>query len=105
MTEPNKTSLPQKLKLWEGSSASVEQGRHWSSAFIWITSALFGIGGGQQDSGVAEMRRPPAAVLAQIGCCIACHPLLRKLLRPTSRKADDIGHRVRHGQARGHHVV
>lgn len=42
MTEPNKTNLPRKLKLWEGSSASVEQGRHWSSAFIWITSALFG---------------------------------------------------------------
>ncbi len=33
--------LPDGLKLWEGSSAFVEQGRHWSSALIWLTSGLF----------------------------------------------------------------
>ena len=27
---------------WEGSSAYVEQGRHWSSALIWLCSVLFG---------------------------------------------------------------
>jgi len=30
------------LALWEGSSAVVEQGRHWSSALIWIACVLFG---------------------------------------------------------------
>ena len=34
--------LPPNLKIWEGSSAYVEQGRHWSSALIWLCSALFG---------------------------------------------------------------
>ena len=34
--------LPPNLKLWEGSSAYVEQGRHWSSALIWLCSVLFG---------------------------------------------------------------
>ena len=29
---------------WEGSSIFVEQGRHWSSAFIWLTSILLGSG-------------------------------------------------------------
>ena len=33
--------LPKGLQLWEGSSAFVEQGRHWSSALIWLTSGLF----------------------------------------------------------------
>ena len=33
--------LPRPLQLWEGSSAFVEQGRHWSSSLIWITSGLF----------------------------------------------------------------
>ena len=34
--------LPPQLKVWEGSSAYVEQGRHWSSALIWLCSVLFG---------------------------------------------------------------
>jgi hemolysin D len=34
--------LPRGLQIWEGSSAMVEQGKHWSSALIWLTSALFG---------------------------------------------------------------
>ena len=35
-------SLPPQLQIWEGSSAYVEQGRHWSSALIWLCSLLFG---------------------------------------------------------------
>ena len=35
-------SLPPQLQVWEGSSAYVEQGRHWSSALIWLCSLLFG---------------------------------------------------------------
>ena len=27
---------------WVGSSVFVNQGRHWSSAFIWLSSTLFG---------------------------------------------------------------
>tara|TARA_Y100001933_G_scaffold240109_1_gene265326 strand:- start:1619 stop:2884 length:1266 start_codon:yes stop_codon:yes gene_type:complete len=34
--------LPPKLQIWEGSSAYVDQGRHWSSALIWLCSVLFG---------------------------------------------------------------
>ena len=34
--------LPPQLQIWEGSSAYVEQGRHWSSALIWLCSVLFG---------------------------------------------------------------
>ena len=34
--------LPPKIKAWEGSSAYVEQGRHWSSALIWLCAILFG---------------------------------------------------------------
>ena len=30
------------MKDWEGSSAYVEQGRHWSSALIWLCTILFG---------------------------------------------------------------
>ena len=33
---------PKNLQVWEGSSAHVRQGRHWSSALIWIFAALFG---------------------------------------------------------------
>lgn len=29
-------------QVWEGSSAYVDQGRHWSSALIWITCSLIG---------------------------------------------------------------
>ena len=31
-----------KFSPWIGSSVFVNQGRHWSSAFIWLSSALFG---------------------------------------------------------------
>lgn len=34
--------LPPQLTIWEGSSAYVEQGKHWSSALIWICIVLFG---------------------------------------------------------------
>lgn len=35
-------TLPPELEFWEGSSIHVKQGRHWSSAIIWITTSLFG---------------------------------------------------------------
>ena len=35
-------SLPPQVQIWEGSSAYVEQGRHWSSALIWLCTVLFG---------------------------------------------------------------
>lgn len=31
------------LQPWEGSSAFLSQGRHWSSALIWLSSSLFGL--------------------------------------------------------------
>ena len=34
--------LPSQAKAWEGSSVVVQQGRHWTSALIWISSTLFG---------------------------------------------------------------
>jgi hypothetical protein len=34
----NEKPLLQNLKAWEGSSAVVQQGRHWSSALILISS-------------------------------------------------------------------
>jgi len=34
-------SLPEGAQVWEGSSAIVNQGRHWSSALIWLSSGLF----------------------------------------------------------------
>ena len=37
-----KKQLPSQMKDWEGSSAYVEQGRHWSSALIWLCTVLFG---------------------------------------------------------------
>ena len=37
-----KKQLPPQMKDWEGSSAYVEQGRHWSSALIWLCTVLFG---------------------------------------------------------------
>ena len=41
--QPNSINpLPPQLQIWEGSSAYVEQGRHWSSALIWLCSLLFG---------------------------------------------------------------
>ena len=38
----HKNQLPPQMHDWEGSSAYVEQGRHWSSALIWLCSVLFG---------------------------------------------------------------
>lgn len=35
--------LPKNLEFWEGSSVHVNQGRHWSSAIIWISTTLFGV--------------------------------------------------------------
>ena len=37
-----KKQLPSQMKDWEGSSAYVEQGRHWSSTLIWLCTVLFG---------------------------------------------------------------
>ena len=43
MTEPETPPvLPSNLQVWEGSSAYVNQGKHWSSALIWLCAALFG---------------------------------------------------------------
>ena len=42
LTQPEPKPLPPKIKSWEGSSAYVEQGRHWSSALIWLCAVLFG---------------------------------------------------------------
>ena len=35
--------LPANAQAWEGSSVVVQQGRHWTSALIWISSSLFGV--------------------------------------------------------------
>jgi len=42
LTEPDSKPLPRGLQIWEGSSVFVEQGRHWSSALIWLSASLFG---------------------------------------------------------------
>lgn len=42
MTDNQPESNTSKFQAWEGSSAFVQQGHHWSSAFIWLTAALFG---------------------------------------------------------------
>ena len=34
--------LPPQVQLWEGSSAFVEQGKHWSGALIWTCATLLG---------------------------------------------------------------
>ena len=43
---PNKsstsTSQESQFQPWAGSSSFISQGRHWSSALIWLTAALFG---------------------------------------------------------------
>lgn len=44
MTDKNdgqKIVPPPGSRHWEGSSVVVQQGRHWSSAMVWITSGLF----------------------------------------------------------------
>ena len=40
-SDKEKEDLPEKLQIWEGTNAFVEQGSHWSSALIWLTSSLF----------------------------------------------------------------
>ncbi len=45
MTDTNAAptkGIPPQIQLWEGSSAYVEQGKHWSSALIWLCTILFG---------------------------------------------------------------
>ena len=34
---PDKSFIP--FKPWEGSSVFVNQGKHWSSAFIWLSAS------------------------------------------------------------------
>ena len=46
MPDPNSkfpTDNSSRFSPWEGSSVSVRQGRHWSSALIWLTSGLFSV--------------------------------------------------------------
>ena len=86
MTDLRKTdsnNLPDKIKFWEGSSAYVEQGRHWSSALIWLCAILFGgsliwafvakidqtvtVRGRLEPSGsVREVESPSAGVVSKV---------------------------------------
>ena len=75
--------LPPNIKTWEGSSAYVEQGRHWSSALIWLCAVLFGgtliwaftakidqtvtVRGRLEPSGsVREVESPSAGVVSKV---------------------------------------
>lgn len=75
--------LPPKLQFWEGSSVHVNQGRHWSSAIVWISTTLFGatliwgftaridqsvaVRGRLQPSGsVREVDSPSGGVISQV---------------------------------------
>lgn len=40
--KPGSTDTDSQFQVWEGSSAIVEQGMHWSSSLIWLTAGLFG---------------------------------------------------------------
>jgi len=42
LTESQQNQTRQNFEVWEGSSVFVEQGRHWSSALIWLSASLFG---------------------------------------------------------------
>ena len=42
MTDQKPTNNPPNFSPWEGSSVFVEQGRQWSSAFIWLSASMFG---------------------------------------------------------------
>ena len=83
MTEPKSKDSSHGLQVWEGSSAFVEQGRHWSSALIWLSTALFGgivvwsftarldqtitVRGRLQPSGsVQEIDSPSSGVVRQV---------------------------------------
>ena len=82
MTDYQK-SLPPEIKTWEGSSAYVEQGRHWSSVLIWLCAILFGgsltwafmakidqtvtVRGRLEPSGsVREVESPSAGVVSKV---------------------------------------
>ena len=41
-TSSTSSSHQHNYEPWEGSSSYLNQGRHWSSALIWLTAALFG---------------------------------------------------------------
>ena len=86
MTDPQEskaTQLPHNIKVWEGSSAYVEQSRHWSSALIWLCAILFGgsltwaftakidqtvsVRGRLEPSGsVREVESPSAGVVSKV---------------------------------------
>ena len=83
LQQPDSKSLPPKIKTWEGSSAYVEQGRHWSSALIWLCAVLFGgsliwaftakidqtvtVRGRLEPSGsVREVESPSAGVVSKV---------------------------------------
>ncbi len=83
MTETKSKNLLNDLHVWEGSSAFVEQGRHWSSALIWLSAALLGgvvvwsltsrldqtitVRGRLQPSGsVQEIDSPSSGVVRQV---------------------------------------
>ena len=42
MTDQKPTNKTPNFSPWEGSSVFVEQGRQWSSAFIWLSASMFG---------------------------------------------------------------
>ena len=86
MTDPKNSEtnpLPPKIQTWEGSSAYVEQGRHWSSVLIWLCAILFGgtliwafiakidqtvtVRGRLEPSGsVREVESPSAGVVSKV---------------------------------------
>ena len=83
LQQPDSKPLPPKIKNWEGSSAYVEQGRHWSSALIWLCAVLFGgsliwaftakidqtvtVRGRLEPSGsVREVESPSAGVVSKV---------------------------------------
>ena len=80
---PNNDKSDPALQPWEGSSAFLSQGRHWSSALIWLFSTLFGltfiwaftakidqtvtVPGRLQPSGsVKEVESPSAGVISKV---------------------------------------
>ena len=82
-SETTDKPLPPQLRIWEGSSAYVEQGRHWSSALIWLCTVLFGgtliwafsakidqtvtVRGRLEPSGsVREVESPSAGVVSKV---------------------------------------
>ena len=83
LRKSDSNNLPDNIKFWEGSSAYVEQGRHWSSALIWLCAILFGgsliwafvakidqtvtVRGRLEPSGsVREVESPSAGVVSKV---------------------------------------